>query len=91
MKFSVIEVFLFQIVVYILLWLWDDFIGLFLTITFSTIAFLILVVAIISEMIERSKVPKSYFLYMISAILAPILVLIAFYLINGSLPDLSII
>ena len=89
MKIGFIEIFLAQIIIYTGLWIWDDFIGLFMSITFSIIASCILIVSLIAELIERSKVPKVYFLHMIGAILAPLLMMLLFFVINGGLPDLS--
>ena len=91
MKSRIIEIFLLQLIIYGAFWVWDSFIGLFMSIAFSVIALFILVVSIIAELIEKSKVPRAYFIHMIGAILAPLLALLLFYFLNGGLPDLNTI
>ncbi len=82
MRFGILESVLLQIIIYALLWLADPYIGFMLSIIIATIAASILIISLILELIEKSKVPKFYFKFMITAIICPIVVslfFIAFY------------
>jgi hypothetical protein len=80
------EIFLIQIIVYLLLWLWNDFVATLLSLSFAAIGFFVLVISIIAEIIDRSKVPRWYFYVIIISVLTPILVGSLFmYIKNGSL------
>ena len=67
------EVFLIETIVYIVLWLWNEYVATILTLSFTAIAFFILAVSLISEAIERSKVPRWYFSYMLISVFTPLL------------------
>lgn len=79
---SNIEVFLIEAVIYIILWLWNEYIATIMTLSFAAIAFFILAVSLISEIIERSKVPRWYFTYMIISIVTPLVIGAFFYILN---------
>jgi hypothetical protein len=83
---SISEIFLIQIIVYILLWLWNDFVATILSLSFAAIALFILLISLIAELIDKSKVPRWYFYVMFLSVLTPILVGSLFmYIKNGSL------
>lgn len=67
-----IEVFLIQLLIYFLLWQWDDYLATVLSLIFGAICFLILVVSIIVEFIEPTRVPTWYFTTMAASVFAPI-------------------
>ncbi|MFK8102489.1 MAG: hypothetical protein AB8G15_08190 [Saprospiraceae bacterium] len=69
-----IEIFLLQFVLYFILWLVDDYLATLLSISFGVIAFFVLVIALISEWIEKSKVPRIYFSFMVISMITPFLV-----------------
>jgi len=73
MSLRLFEIFLIQIMIYLALWLWDDYVASLVSIIMVAIITGILIVATISEWIERSKVPKSYFIFMIGSILIPLI------------------
>ncbi|MDZ7881223.1 MAG: hypothetical protein U5L45_26410 [Saprospiraceae bacterium] len=81
-----IEVFLIQAVFYTLAWLWNDHVATILTLSFAAIALFILVISLIAEVLDRSKVPRWYFWVMAISILTP-LIIGAFFLTlsNGTL------
>jgi hypothetical protein len=79
---SNIEVFLIEAVIYIILWLWNEYIATIMTLSFAAIAFFILTISLISEIIERSKVPRWYFTYMIISIVTPLAIGAFFYILN---------
>ena len=67
-----IEWFLIEFVMYILIWLINDYVATLISLVFIVILLAILLVAGIAEVIEPSKVPRSYYLFMVVSILAPI-------------------
>ena len=67
------EVFLVQVVIYSLLWIADDYIATFLSVIFAAIALFILLISLLVELIEPSKVPRFYYYYIVSAIIAPVI------------------
>ena len=80
MKLSVYEVGLIQIVIYSVVFFFNPYIGFLLCLTIGVVSLAILILSVITEMVERSKVPKSYYKYMMTAILSPFLVLLIFSL-----------
>ena len=65
---------LFQIILYMGLWIANEYVASLVTIIMVPIFIGILVVSLISEMIERSKVPKKYFQFLIFSIIIPIII-----------------
>ena len=59
--------------IYLALWLWNDYAASLVSIIMTAILTGILIVASIAELIEKSKVPKSYFIFMIGSILIPLI------------------
>ena len=83
---SISEIFFIQVIVYLLVWLWNDFVATILSLSFTAIAFFILVISLIAELIDRSKVPRWYFYVMVLSVLTPLLVGSLFmYIKKGSL------
>jgi hypothetical protein len=83
-KIRPIEIFLIEFILFSLLWLWDDYIASMLTIVFSFIFFFILVISLLVELVERSKVPKWYFTFMAVSIFAPITAAFVFIFFIGA-------
>ncbi|MGA0285296.1 MAG: hypothetical protein ACO3M5_11335 [Saprospiraceae bacterium] len=75
--------FLIQIIIYTLLWLYDDYMGLVISLIMAAILIGLLVFAFIIELIEKSKVPKSFFIWMLLSAFPPIIVSILFTLFSG--------
>lgn len=73
-RLNITEIFLIQAIVYTLLWLWNDYVATLLSLTFSAIAFFILAVSLISELLDRSKVPRWYFSAMIISVVTPLII-----------------
>ena len=63
--------------------MWDDYIATLISATFAVIAFCILIVSLIAELLERSKVPTWYFWGMAISVVAPILTAILFVSLMG--------
>jgi hypothetical protein len=83
LKLRPIEWFLIQFVLYIGLWLINDYAATLVSVIFIVINAAVLLVAGISELIEPSKVPRSYYIFMAVSILAPLLAGILFLTIIG--------
>jgi len=75
--------FLIQIIIYTVLWLYDDYVGLIISLTMAAILIGLLVFAFIIELIEKSKVPRSFFIWMLISAFPPILVSILFTIFSG--------
>ncbi|MBC7777058.1 MAG: hypothetical protein H7246_16620 [Phycisphaerae bacterium] len=65
-----LEIFLLQIIGWLGLWLLSDYIAALLTLIIGAIVSAVLIIALISEAIERSRVPKKYFQVMALSILS---------------------
>ena len=65
--------FLIQFIIYTALWLISDFTATLVTLVFTAIFIFVLIISLIAEFIEPSKVPPWYFRFMIVSILAPII------------------
>ncbi|MEM9822947.1 MAG: hypothetical protein AAF985_17840 [Bacteroidota bacterium] len=78
-----IELILIQFLFYLVLWLWNDYIASLISAVFACIFFFILLISLVVEWIEPSKVPRSYFVFMLISVLCPILVGVLFFNIMG--------
>ncbi len=67
---SFLEIFLFEVVLWLGLWLLTDYVATLLTLAVGAIVSAILVIALLAEWVERSKVPRSYFSIMALSLLA---------------------
>jgi hypothetical protein len=68
------EIFMIEAILYLMLWIWNDFAATIFSLSFSAIAFFILIIAMIAEVIEPSKVPRKYFYVMLISALTPLVV-----------------
>ncbi len=81
-----IEIFLIQFIFYLALWLWNDYVATLVSTIFASICLFILIISLITELIEPSKVPRWYFMLMAASIIAPILAALLFVgLMDGQL------
>jgi len=71
-----------QAVIYLSLWLWDEYVASYVTLIFPAMIFVILILAGIADLIEPSRISRSYYKLMIISILIPIIIGIVFYYIN---------
>jgi hypothetical protein len=83
-KLSLLEIFLIEILVWMGLWLANEYLASLLTFILTPIVFAVLVSARISEFIERSKVPRIYFGVMLISTIAPILAALVYWLLNAT-------
>ncbi len=82
------EIFLAQVVIYLLIWFTNPYLALVLSIIFAGICLLILLVSLAVELIERSKVPRWYYYLMTVCTLAPMLAMGVFFVFGGDLSSL---
>jgi hypothetical protein len=84
LRSPVLEIFLGEVIVYLLLWLWNDYIATMVTITFILIFSAIWVISKFAEYFsETTPVPKSYFYSVLVSVIAPIVSYIIAYFIIG--------
>jgi len=78
-----IEIFLAQAVLYMLLWLIDEYTATLVTSVLVPVLIGILIIAFLAEVVDRSKISKRYFYIMFISILTPILVAAGYGIIIG--------
>ncbi len=81
-RLSLVEIFLLEVAVWLGLWLLNDYLATLLTIILTAIVFAVLVIALLAEAIERSKVPRNYFRIMGLSVLAPLVAALIYRLIS---------
>lgn len=82
-RLSLLEIFLIETVAWLGLWLLNDYIATLLTLVLTAIVFAVLLVALFSEWVERSKVPRKYFWVMALSVVAPVFAALLYALIFG--------
>jgi len=86
-KLTLGEIFFLQLILWLLLWLLNDYIATLLTLCIGAVVSAVLIVALLSEAVEPSKVPRRYFYVMGISILAIILATGVYVLILGGRLD----
>ena len=85
MRIGFIEALLIQLLVYSLIYMGDSYVGFLICLVALFIAAAVFILSIVFELIEKSKVPRAYFKYLFSAVLAPLVVLLIFsFVMDGS-------
>ena len=69
-RLSLLEIFLLEVLLWLGLWLLSDYVATLLTLILGAIVSAVLLIALMSEWIERSKVPRRYFYIMALSVLA---------------------
>lgn len=82
-RLSLLEIFLLEFAFWLGLWLLSDYLATLLTLIIAAIVSAVLVIALISEAIEPSNVPRWYFQVMGLSVLAPVLAALTYVLIFG--------
>ncbi len=80
-----IEILLIEIAFYIILWLMNEYLASLLSLIFGSIFLLLFLISIIVEWIEKSKVPRWYYMFMLASALAPLLAALIYLSISGGL------
>ena len=83
MRVSLFEIFLIQVILYSVIWLTNDYVASYMSVVIPAICAAVLIVAIISEYIEPSRISRKYFWFMGISIATPLLVGALFMAING--------
>lgn len=79
-------IFLLQAVIYSGLWLWNEYVAVYLTLIFPGMILIILIIAGIADLIEPSRIPGWYYGLMIVSIITPLMIgAIFYYLYEGRL------
>jgi hypothetical protein len=78
-----IEILLIEVIIYLALWLINDYVAMYLSMIFGSICFFILLFTGIAELLERSKVSRKYFWIMAASALAPVIAAALFFLLLG--------
>jgi hypothetical protein len=79
---GILELILIEVVAFIVVWLLNEYLAFLLTVIISAISFAVLVISLIAEAIEKSKVSKLFFLTLFLIGLTPLVVGAVFYVIN---------
>jgi hypothetical protein len=78
-----IEIFLGELILYVGVFIWNDHVGFLLCTIFGSITLVLLLISYVVELIERSKVPRWYFLLMWISLVAPLITILFFVGIGG--------
>jgi len=73
-----LEIFLIQLIIFSLIYLVNSYVGFLVCLVLGVISFALLVLSLIFELVDRSKVPKSYYFFMLNTVVACFLVLAVF-------------
>jgi len=74
-----VEVFLIGLSVYLMLWIWNESVAFLMSAIVGGISLVVLILSLIVEFVEPSKVPKSFFIFMIISIIVPLLTGTGYY------------
>ena len=87
-KSPIVEIFLAQVIIYLILWLTDSYLAIYLTLVLGAIFSAVFVISLISEWLsETTPVPRKYFYIVSTCIIAPVLTtLLALYVIGIEYP-----
>lgn len=70
---------LLQAVVYSGLWLWNEYVAVYVSLIFPGMILVILIFAGIADLIEPSRIPRWYYGLMIVSIVTPLIIGVVFY------------
>lgn len=79
---NLLIIWLGQAIIYSVLWLWNEYVATYLTIIFPALILFILILALISDLIEPSRIPGWYYGLMLISIITPLIIGVVFYYIN---------
>ena len=73
-KPKILEIFFSEVIIYLLLWLWNDFIATVLSLSFAAIAFSVLLLSFAAERFDKSKISAWYYYFMLVSFVVPLVV-----------------
>ena len=74
---------LIQVIIYVLLWMWNDYLMTILSLALGGILLSVLLISLISDWLQPSKVPNWYYQLMVASLLANLLGY-ALFLVSGN-------
>ena len=83
MRLSVFEIFLIELILYALLWMWDQYVASYACLIFPIVIAVILLISWIADLIDPARIGHKYYLIMILSVIAPIAVSAFFYFVYG--------
>ncbi len=75
---GLIEAFLIQVVIYVLIYIADSYVGFLICVVAGSIGMAAFVLSLLFEWIERSNITPKYYWYLMTAFVAPIVVMLMF-------------
>jgi hypothetical protein len=78
-----IELALVELIIFLLLWIWNSFLAFYFTLALTFICFAIFVISLISEWIEPTRINKFYFYGMAISVIVPWIAAGVFYILRG--------
>lgn len=84
-KAHVIEIFLIQLVIYLAIWIWNDYFATLISFIFGGIGLSVLLVSLLVELVEKSRISSWYYQFMFSCISAPAIAFVIYLSINKGL------
>lgn len=79
-----------ECVAYAFLWVWNQYVAVYLTLIFPALLMFVLTLSWIADLIEPSRISRWYYFLIGISILVPIGIGGIFYFINGGFPDFSL-
>ena len=76
-----------QSIVYAIIWLWNEYVASYVTVVFPVMILLLLIISVVADWIEPSRIPRWYYQLMILSVLIPLLVGALFYVMYGGQLD----
>lgn len=80
---NIIEISLIQLIFYVGVFLWDQHIGVLLSLSFAGISLAIVILSYLADWIEAARVPTWYYPFMWISVICPIVVWVFFALIGS--------
>ncbi|MEP7269784.1 MAG: hypothetical protein ABI844_19365 [Saprospiraceae bacterium] len=78
-KERLLAITLIQAIVYTIVWIIDDYTGLIMSVSFSTIAFAILIISWIADRLEYADVGSWYYPLIIISVVVPLIIAAVFW------------
>lgn len=82
-RLSTGEIFFLQLILWLAIWLLNDYVATLLTLCIGAVVSAVLIIALLSELFERSRVPRAYFYVMAASLAALVLAAAVYVLILG--------
>lgn len=72
-RLTLSEIFLLELIFYVVMWLSNPFLAKLLTLSIAPMVCAVLILSLIAELLDKTKVPRRYFYVMALSVLAPIM------------------